>query len=63
LQKSQFRPAAAVILLILTESFSQAMVLYDQWTIWHVVIAVVTIVLAILSRESFAKGDMEPDSI
>ena len=63
MQKSQFRPAAAVILLILTESFSQAMVLYDQWTIWHVVIAVVTIVLAILSRESFAKGDMEPDSI
>ena len=40
----------AIVLLIFTQDFTQAMVLFDQWTIAFAIIAIVQIALAILSH-------------
>ena len=47
----------AIILFIMTEDMSLPMGLYDNWTIWHVVITAVTVLLAILSRKKYEKND------
>jgi len=49
----------AIILFILTENMSLPMGIADNYTLWHVVIAAVTVVFAILSRKKYEEGEGE----
>ena len=43
----------AIILFILTEDMSLPMIFIDKWTLWHIVITVASIILAIFSRKKY----------
>ena len=43
----------AIVLFILTEDMTQTMALVDQWTIWHFVIIVAALILAVFSRKTY----------
>ena len=49
---------AAIILFILTEDMTLPMVWADQWTIWHFVIAAVTVILALFSRKKYEEKEL-----
>jgi len=51
--------AIAVILFILTQDMRLPMMFVDQWTIWHVVITAVTVILAIFSKKTYEEDDYE----
>ncbi len=48
---------AAVILFVLTEDMRLPMILVDRWTIWHIAIAVVQVVVAIVARKKVQDND------
>ena len=41
----------AIVLLFLTQDFTQPMVLFDRWTLLFVILAVVQVVLTYLARK------------
>jgi len=43
----------AIILFLLTENMSLPMRLVDSYTLWHIVLAVVTLIFAVLSRKKY----------
>jgi uncharacterized membrane protein len=43
----------AIILFLLTEDLSLPLVLTDKWTLWHIVITIVTILLAVFSKKKY----------
>jgi len=49
----------AIILFILTQDMTLPMGMTDQWTIWHVVIAVAAIVLAFFSKKKYEEDEAQ----
>ena len=53
--------AVAIILFILTQDMSLPMIFIDQYTIWHIVIAAATVLLAGVSRKSYEDEELEEE--
>ena len=51
--------AGAVIMFVLTQDMSLPMGFYDGWTVWHAVLAIVTLALGLLSRKKAEESEPE----
>ena len=47
----------AIILFVVTQDMSLPMGFIDTWTIWHIVITAVTVVLAFLSKKKYEEEE------
>ena len=48
----------AIILFVMTQDMSLPMIFADQYTIWHIVIAAVTVFLALLSKKDYEEEEL-----
>ena len=51
----------AIILFVLTQDMSLPMAMTDEYTVWHVIIAAATVVLAILSKKTYEEQELDED--
>jgi NADH:ubiquinone oxidoreductase subunit 2 (subunit N) len=51
--------AIAIVLFIMTEDMSNPMRFIDDWTIFHVIITAVTLVIAFFSRKTYEEDEEE----
>ena len=51
----------AIVLFVLTQDMSLPMAWTDQYTVWHIVIAAATVVLAFLSTKKYEEQELDED--
>ena len=49
--------AVSIMLFVMSQDMRLPMTLFDYWTVWHVLIAGVSVVLAFFSRKKYVPGD------